>query len=219
MVIHAIKPKNLTIRPSHLEHQQSDSQPKTTSLTFNPTEMASLSREQSPPPPVYKPTTLTIQQSPLGSHPLPSLPPLPPPPSYKRSPSPSPSTISQPSLHDLPKYTPRAPSPSATPTPAPKSKLDPNLNTWSAWIPWKWASTPTPGPEYERKKCMTRGRTGRARDPMAGSAGAELDACELYESRQRKVKERGERGSEAGEWCCGCFWVGPPMPMASYYIF
>ncbi|KAH6718741.1 hypothetical protein BKA61DRAFT_596182, partial [Leptodontidium sp. MPI-SDFR-AT-0119] len=173
-------------------------------FAFQPYAVMSQLPAYSSPPPVYKPSTLSFQQSPLGSHPLPELPP--PPPSYKRSPSPTPSTTSQPSPHELPKYTPRVVSSST-----PASKPNPNLNTWAAWNPWNWTSA------SERNQCTTGGSTGRGRNPMAGRAGAELDACEQYEVDQRRLRER--QGNEDGEWCCGCFWAGPPMPMASYYMF
>ncbi|KAH7304838.1 hypothetical protein BKA65DRAFT_486180 [Rhexocercosporidium sp. MPI-PUGE-AT-0058] len=187
---------------------QSRSQEEMSAFAFQPYVMASQLPVYSSPPPIYKPSTLSFQQSPLGSHPLPELPP--PPPSYKRSPSPTPSSISQPSLHELPKYTPRV---ASTPTTTPKPKSNPNLNTWAAWNPWNWTSA------SERNQCTatTGGSTGRGRNPMAGRAGAELDACEQYEIDQRASRERRE--SEDGESCCGCFWAGPPMPMASYYVF
>lgn len=160
----------------------------------------------SAPPPVYKPSTLSIQQSPLRSHPLPI---LPPPPSYKRSPSPSPSTSSQPSLHELPKYTPRASISTTESTSTPKPQ--PNLNSWSAWNPFNWTSA------SERNQCTTGGSTSRGRrDPMAGERGAELDAHEQYEINHRREREREDKD---GEWCCGCFWAGPPLPTAAYYIF
>ncbi|KAG4431460.1 hypothetical protein IFR05_013050 [Cadophora sp. M221] len=185
---------------------QSRPQGKVEAFGFQPYAMMSQLPVYSSPPPVYKPSTLSFQQSPLGSHPLPELPP--PPPSYKRSPSPTPSTTSQPSLHELPKYTPRGvPSSTAPSKPLP----NPSLNTWAAWNPWNWTSA------SERNQCTTGGSTGRGRNPMAGWAGAELDACEQYEIDQRRVRER--QGNEDGDWCCGCFWTGPPMPMASYYMF
>ncbi|PVH78713.1 hypothetical protein DL98DRAFT_516530 [Cadophora sp. DSE1049] len=200
-------PEFLTSSPE--QQQQSRSQDEMSAFTFQPYAMASQLPMYSSPPPIYKPSTLSIQQSPLGSHPLPELPP--PPPSYKRSPSPTPSTTSQPSLHELPKYTPRAASIS-TKESKPKPKVSPNLNSWAAWNPWNWMSA------SERNQCTTGGSHGRTRDPMAGRAGAELDACEQYEINQRRLREEQERG-DSSDYCCGCFWAGPPLPTASYYMF
>ncbi|KAH7403756.1 hypothetical protein BKA64DRAFT_460225 [Cadophora sp. MPI-SDFR-AT-0126] len=191
------------------QKQQSRSQDEMSAFAFQPYMMASQLPMYSAPPPTYKPSTLSIQQSPLGSHPLPELPP--PPPSYKRSPSPTPSTTSQPSLHELPKYTPRVASISTTAS-KPKSKPDPNLNSWAAWNPWNWTSA------SERNQCTAGGSRGKTRDPMAGRAGADLDACEQYEINQRRLKEEQERG-DSSDYCCGCFWAGPPLPTASYYMF
>ncbi|CZS91041.1 uncharacterized protein RCO7_01415 [Rhynchosporium graminicola] len=142
------------------------------------------------PPPVYKPFTLHFQQSPLGSHPLPDLPP--PPPSYKRSPSPTPSTTSQPSLHELPKYTPRAPvtSSSTTISPTPKAQPDSGLTTWAAWNPLNWISA-----SASQRNHFTTVR--RQRDPMAGRVGTDLDACEQYDIEQRESREaKGDAGGE-----------------------
>ncbi len=50
---------------------------------------------------------------------------------------------------------------------------------------------------------------------MAGERGAELDAHEQYEINQRREREQEDKD---GDWCCGCFWAGPPLPTA-YYMF
>jgi len=55
-------------------------------------------------------------------------------------------------------------------------------------------------------------------DPMVGRAGAELDACEQYEINQRRMREDQERG-DSSDYCCGCFWAGPPLPTSAYYMF
>ncbi|KAK0114982.1 hypothetical protein ONS96_013456 [Cadophora gregata f. sp. sojae] len=191
--------------------QQSRSQDDMSAFAFQPYSEASQLAMYSSPPPMYKPSTLSIQQSPLGSHPPPELPA--PPPSYKRSPSPSPSLNSQPSLHELPKYTPRAASISTTAS-NPKPKSNPNLNSWAAWNPWNWTSVSA----SERSQCTSGGNGGRRRDPMAGQAGVELDACEQYEVDQRRLRER-QRREDDSDFCCGCFWAGPPLPTGSYYIF
>ncbi|KAG4412235.1 hypothetical protein IFR04_014625 [Cadophora malorum] len=190
------------------QQQESRSQEEMSAFAFQYA-MASQLPVYSSPPPIYKPSTLSIQQSPLGSHPLPELPP--PPPSYKRSPSPTPSTTSQPSLHELPKYTPRAASISTTASKS-RPKTSPNINTWAAWNPWNWTSA------SERSQCTTGGRGGRIGDPMVGRAGAELDACEQYEINQRRMREDQERG-DSSDYCCGCFWAGPPLPTSPYYMF
>ncbi|EKD13244.1 uncharacterized protein L3040_003045 [Drepanopeziza brunnea f. sp. 'multigermtubi'] len=150
----------------------------------------------SSPPPDYKPSTLSIQQSPLGSHPMPI---LPPPPSDKRPPSPAPSALSPPSsLHDLPRYTPRE-SISARDSAA-KAKPRPSANTWAAWIPWNWLSPP------RRSGCTIAGSTGQgSRDQVDGDRGIELDAHEQqqYELDQQPVAREDKHRERY--WCCGCF--------------
>ncbi|XMA11006.1 hypothetical protein WAI453_003797 [Rhynchosporium graminicola] len=132
--------------------------------------MTSQPPQNSSPPPVYKPFTLHFQQSPLGSHPLPDLPP--PPPSYKRSPSPTPSTTSQPSLHELPKYTPRAPvtSSSTTISPTPKAQPDSGLTTWAAWNPLNWISASA----SQRNHFTTYDIEQRESREAKGDAGGEV---------------------------------------------
>ncbi|CAL3963558.1 hypothetical protein PZA11_001142 [Diplocarpon coronariae] len=164
-------------------------------MSYTEKESTNISPPQSPlPPPAYKSATLNVQQSPLASHPLPI---YLPPPSYKRSSSPSPSIDSQPSLQQLPKYVPRvSTSSSAAPSQAPE--LDP----WSSWIPW--TRIPASRDEEERSEGRRRGR-----DSMVGERNDTLDEIERHEARQLMREDEGD-------WCCGCFWVAPPSSTAPY---
>lgn len=148
-------------------------------------------------PPLYQP-------SPLGSHPLPPF----PPPTYKRTRSPSPSTTStQPSLHELPKYSPR-PSISTTTS---NTKPPQSSSSWTSWNPFHWPSSPSQPPKASPSK---------PRDPTAGHLGTELDAREAYEVTRRAESEASE--GSGSNWCCGCIWVGPPVAnvsLASFYMF
>ncbi|KAE8445835.1 hypothetical protein EG329_012758 [Mollisiaceae sp. DMI_Dod_QoI] len=47
-----------------------------------------------------------------------------------------------------------------------------------------------------------------------------VDPYEEYELRQRADRDRDLGREEGnGDWCCGCFWVGPAHPWQAYYVF
>lgn len=163
--------------------------------------------QYSSPPPEHKQFTSSIQQPLAGSHPMPAF--SPPPPCYKRSPSPSPTTLSQPTLNELPSYTPRASDPD--PRSGSRPKPVPKPNSWSSWNLRNW-SLLSRNRERTTKESGQRG----VRDPMAGQRGIELDAYERYELDQQRIRDDEYREKD---WCCLCFWAGPPLPSQAHYVF
>jgi hypothetical protein len=144
-----------------------------------------------------------------------------------------------------PTYNPTAP-PTSTPNPNPSSasrQLGSNPSASASTLSISTVSTITsqPGvqdslPKYEAiqtpssKPQLTRSSTRTTNSSTPKPTGRPtwsnpyvvtdyVDPYEEYEMRQRADRERGAGESSEGDWCCGCFWVGPNHPWQAYYVF
>lgn len=135
-----------------------------------------------------------------------------------------------------PTYTPTSP-PNSDSNPPPGSRqLGTNPTALSSTLSISTISTVTtqpvaqdPLPKYEAiqtpssKPQLTRSSTSKpARRPTWSNpyvATDDVDPYEEYELRQRAEREQDAGEGGEGEWCCGCFWVGPAQPWQAYYVF
>lgn len=84
---------------------------------------------------------------------------------------------------------------------------------------------PSSKPQLTRTSTRTTSSTGsgQVRKKLTWSnpyvATDYVDPYEEYELRQRAERERDAGEGGQGDWCCGCFWVGPAQPWQAYYVF